>query len=406
MLDSIFSAYNGMSSFAKALAVFSNNVANMNTPGYKSTDVTFRDLFYRYSASGGGQDPLQSEVGNGSSTSSTRINFGQGQLGNTGNPLDVAVSGNGFFVLKDGSSTSYTRDGQFGIDNDGYLIERTSGARVQAIVGAGGLSDINLSSSQTSPAAATSRVSFVGNVSRDATSDQIGSINVFDSVGGTHTLSVTLTNNSTVTAGSWLVQVQDQSGKTIGNGEIRFDADGSPATGYNTIVVTLSPSGVPSSEITLNFGPAGGFNAATDFSGGSSSTLKVNTTDGYGAGSLVSTTFDAQGFITLKYSNQQSSKAAQLALASFENPQGLTELGNGLFSNPAGMRPVLGMADGQVMGTLTSNQVELSNVDLTQQFTELVILQRGYQSSSQVVSVANEMIQALVNMRTNGSNGG
>jgi flagellar hook protein FlgE len=406
MLDSIFSAYNGMSSFAKALAVLSNNVANMNTPGYKSTDVAFRDLFYRYSASGGGQDPLQSEVGNGSSTSSTRINFGQGQLGNTGNPLDVAVSGNGFFVLKDGSSTSYTRDGQFGIDNNGYLIERTSGARVQAIVGAGGLSDINLSSSQTSPAAATSRVSFVGNVSRDATSDQIGSINVFDSVGGTHTLSVTLTNNSTVTAGSWLVQVQDQSGKTIGNGEIRFDADGSPATGYNTIVVTLSPSGVPSSEITLNFGPAGGFNAATDFSGGSSSTLKVNTTDGYGAGSLVSTTFDAQGFITLKYSNQQSSKAAQLALASFENPQGLTELGNGLFSNPAGMRPVLGMADGQVMGTLTSNQVELSNVDLTQQFTELVILQRGYQSSSQVVSVANEMIQALVNMRTNGSNGG
>jgi flagellar hook protein FlgE len=407
MLDSIYSAYTGLLSFSKALTVLSNNVANMNTPGFKSSDVTFRDLFYRYSLSGGQQGPLEAQVGEGSSTSGTRVNFAQGQLGNTGNPLDVAISGTGFFVLHDGSNAYYSRDGQFQVDSNGFLVDKTSGFRVQGLVGNGGLADINLASLQTSAAKATSQITFVGNLSRDATSDQVGSITVYDSVGATHTLTVTFTNNSTAKAGSWLIQVQDEKNNTVGKGEIRFSADGSPEKGYNTMSVALAPTGVPSSQITLSFGTPGDLTAATSFSGGSSSTLKENTQDGYGSGSLLTTTFDAQGFITLHYSNNQTAKGPELALASFEDPQGLVQLGNQLFSNPAGTPVQLGKADGQVMGTLTSNDVELSNVDLTQQFTELVIIQRGYQSSSQVVSVANQMIQQLIDMRTGtSSNGG
>jgi flagellar hook protein FlgE len=406
MLDSIYSAYTGLLSFNDALNVLSNNVANMNTPGFKSSDVTFRDLFYRYSSKGGEQGTLNSQVGEGTQTGGTRVSFAQGQAGNTSNPLDIAISGNGFFVLKDTTSTYYTRAGQFDVDTQGFLIDKTSGARVQAISGTSKLSDIQLSSLQTSPAKATTQINLIGNLSRGATSDQISSITVYDSVGGSHALSLSLANGNAATAGVWQVQVQDENGKTIGSGEVHFNADGSPATGFNTISFSLAPANVKASTITLNFGDPGSFLAATNFSGGTTSDLKVSNQDGYAPGSLLNTTVDAQGFVTLKYSNGQTTKGPQIALAWFNNLQGLKQFGNELFTNPTDMPAILGQANGQVMGTLTSNQVELSNVNLTQQFTELVVIQRGYQSSSQVISVANQMIQQLVDMRTGGSGSG
>jgi flagellar hook protein FlgE len=405
LLDSIYSAYTGLLSFSKALNVLSNNVSNMDTPGYKGSDVTFRDLFYQYSASGGDQGEQQSQVGEGVATSGTRLDFSQGQGSNTGNPLDVAISGNGLFVLQDSNNnTYYTRAGQFAVDANGYLVDSTSGYRVQAISGSGALSDINLANLQTSPAKATTQVSFVGNLSRGATSDQVGSITVYDAVGGSHTLTVNFTSDATTT-GAWDVQVTDENKNTVGSGTIQFNSDGSPATGADTVTVNLAPTGVPASTITLNFGTPGSFNAATNFSGGTTSDLKMNTQDGYAAGSLVTTTFDSQGHLTLQYSNGQTTTGSQLALAWFNNTQGLVQEGNELFTNPSGMTRLLNKANGPVTATLTSNEVELSNVDLTQQFTELVIIQRGYQSSSQVVSVANEMIQQLADMRSGGSSG-
>jgi len=407
MLDSIYSAYTGLLSFSKALSVLSNNVSNMNTPGFKSSDVTFRDLFYQFSSSGGQTTQQESQVGEGTNTSGTRVNFAQGSPSNTGNPLDVAISGNGFFILKNGSAnTYYTRAGQFDVNSDGYLVDKTTGNRVQAISGKTDLSDINLANLQTSAAKATSKITFVGNLSRGATTDQITNVTVYDSVGGSHTLSLTLTNNNSATTGSWLVQVQDENSNTIGNGEIRFNADGSPETGYNTMTLPLAPTGVTASTITLDFGAAGGFSGATNFSGGTTSDLKMTTQDGHASGSLVATSFDTQGFLTLSYSNGQTAKGPQLALAWFNDLQALQQSGNELFTNPTKEKALLGNADGRVMGTLTSNSVELSNVDLTQQFTDLVIIQRGYQSSSEVISVANQMVQQLVDMRTGQSSGG
>lgn len=406
MLDSIYSAYTGLLSFSKGLTVLSNNVANMNTPGFKASNVNFNDLFYQFSASGGQQNPIDSQVGEGATTSGTSVDFSQGQLGNTGNPLDVAISGLGFFVLSDGTNTYYTRDGEFQIDSQGYLVDKTHRYRVQAIQGSGGLSDIDLINLQTSPAQATTQVSFVGNLSRDATSDQVASITVYDSVGGSHTLTANFSNTGTVTAGTWQVKVTDENSNTVGSGQIAFNADGSPATSGNTVAVTLAPKGVPSSQITLNFGTPGQFTAATNYSGGSTSNMKVNTVDGHAGGSLVTTSFDAQGVITLQYSNNQTAKGPQLALASFNDPGGLAELGNAVFNNPAHMPVSYASGNGALTGTLTSNEVELSNVDLTQEFTELVILQRGYQASSQVVTVADQMIQQLIDMRGGTNSGG
>ena len=405
MLNTIYSAYTGMLSFSKGLNVLSNNVSNMNTPGFKSSEVTFRDLFYQYSSDGSQQEGHQSQVGEGTDVSGTRINFSQGQLGSTGNPLDVAITGNGFFVLRDGADTYYTRTGQFDLNADGILIDKAGGAHVQADSD-GNLHDINLAGLQTSAAKPTSEVDLVGNLSRGATSDQISSLTVFDTVGGSHALALTFTNNDTATPGSWLVEVQDENKQSIASGEIRFNADGSPATGFNALSFSLAPGAVPASTITLNFGAVGSLTGATNFSGGTASDLKVNTQDGYASGSLITTSFDAQGFITLKYSNGQNAKGPQLALAWFNNLQQLHQLGNELFANTSGMTPLLGSADGQFMGTLTSENIERSNVDLTQQFTDLVIIQRGYQSASQVISVANQMIQQLIDMRTGGSSAG
>jgi len=407
MLDSIYSAYTGLLSFSKALSVLSNNVSNMNTPGFKSSDVTFRDLFYQFSSSGGQTTAQESQVGEGTDTSGTRINFAQGNPADTGNPLDAAISGNGFFVLEDAShNLYYTRAGQFDVNSSGDLVDKTTSFRVQGISGKSDLSNINIAHLQTSAAKATTDVAFVGNLSRGATTDTISSITVYDSVGASHKLSLTLTNNNSATTGSWLIQVQDENSKTIGNGEIRFNADGSPETGFNTVSISLAPTGVTPSQITLDFGTPNGFSGATNFSGGTTSDLKMTTQDGHAAGSLTGTTFDAQGFLTLSYSNGQTAKGPQLALSWFNDLQGLHQKGNQLFTNPAGLVPLVGSADGKVMGTLSSNQIEGSNVDLTQQFTDLVIIQRGYQSSSQVISVANQMIQQLNDMRTGGSSGG
>jgi len=400
MFSSVYSAYTGMLSFSQGLNALSNNVSNMNTPGFKSSDVTFRDLFYQFSSSGLSQDGSQSQVGEGTEASGTRTSFAQGQLANTGNLLDVAISGNGFFVLHDGANTYYTRNGQFDLNAGGTLEDKASGAHVQAITGTGDLHDINLAGLQTSPATPTTEMNFVGNLSSGATTDQLTALTIFDSVGASHTWSVTFTNNSTATAGSWLVVVQDENQKTIGNGEIRFSADGSPTTGFNSFSFSFAPDKAPASTVVLKFGGAGSLTGATNFSGGTTSSLKLNTQNGYASGSLVSTSFDTQGFITLKYSNAQTVKGPQLALAWFNDLQQLQQRGNETFVNVTGMTPLLGTADGKVMGTLSAQNVERSNVDLTQQFTDLVIIQRGYQSSSQVISVANQMIQQLLDMRS------
>src|SRR5258708_7780414 len=199
MFSSIYSAYTGMLAFSQGLNVLSNNVSNMNTPGFKSSDVSFSDLFYQFS--GSPNDRSQSQVGEGTDATGTRFNFAQGQLASTGNLLDAAISGNGFFVLHDGANTYYTRNGQFDLNANGVLEDKISGAHVQATSGGGDLHDINLAGLQTSAATPTTKVNLAGNLSSGATTDQITAVTVFDSARASHTRSLTLSNNSTTTAG-------------------------------------------------------------------------------------------------------------------------------------------------------------------------------------------------------------
>jgi flagellar hook protein FlgE len=177
---------------------------------------------------------------------------------------------------------------------------------------------------------------------------------------------------------------------------VRFNGDGSPASGFNTFAFTLAPpGGVAPTQITLDFGAAGGFAGVTNFSAGADSTIRLGSQDGFAAGQIVSTAFDPDGTLVVSYSNGQTARGQKVALAFFQSPQQLEEQGGALFANPNDVPVTLGTAKSGVFGTLVGGSVEQANVDLAQQFSELIISQRGYQASSQVITTTNDMIDQL-----------
>lgn len=381
MLDSIYIGLTGMTSFQRNLGVIGNNVSNLNSPGFKASELTLSDL-----RDGAGVVP-----------GTTRVMFKQGALRQTGSATDVAVDGNGFFVLREGDKTFYTRDGSFQFDADGFLV--SDKARVAAFSG-GSLRDVSIAGIRGSAPRATATVRLVDNLSSGDTDHDV-TVGVFDVQGTSHSLTLHLTNNNAVTPRSWLLEVRDETGTALSSGEIRFNGDGSPATGFSSHTFTFTPlGGVPSSQIVLDFGQPGGFAGATNFSAGTDSTLRLGSQDGFAPGALQSVTFDADGVLVAKYSNGQTLRDQRLALAFFDLPQDLEAAGAARFENRTGQRVVLGNAHEGVFGAIAPESLESANVDLAAQFSELIISQRGYQSSSQVVSTANELIQQLLDLHS------
>lgn len=401
MFGSIFTSLTGLLGFSRGLDVLSHNISNLNTPGFKGEELQFRDLFYRYGFGGGGSSDISGfQLGQGLDTTETRTRFQQGELRQTGNPGDLAIDGNGFFILRRNGETFYSRAGQFEFAEDGFLVEKTSGARVAALQGSGGLQDINIAGLRANPPRATSEIRFIGNLSRGSASHVLDAVTVNDAVNGTHPLNITFTDNSTVAPGSWTVEIKDINDAVVATGEIRYQGNGSPEVGFNTLTFSFSPPGAPAMEITLDFGEPGDFSGSTSFSGGATSDLSVTSQNGFGAGSLTRVTFDDKGTLTISYSNGQTADHQRLALAWFDNLQDLSQLGGGLFEDGNGLRPTISGASDSIMGRIVGESVELSNVELTEQFTDMVVIQRGYQASSQVISVANEMMQQLLDIRS------
>ena len=400
MLDSLYVGLTGLIGFSKDLTVIGNNVANLNTVGFKSSRLLFADLFYR-SQFGDAAEPgteTRFDLGSGLGTAGTQRLFSQGELRSTGNDQDVAINGNGFFVLRRDGQTYYTRAGQFSFDADGYLVSTSANARAAALSG-GALQDINIHDKQTSAGKATAKVDFVGTLNSAAAAPfTVSGVKVYDSAGLSHTWSIAFTNNGTATAGSWLVAVTDENGAAVGSGEIRFGSDGTPADGFNSIDIALAPKDVAASTVQLYFGDPGTTNAARSLSAASSD-LHVDKQDGYGIGAMTKAIFDAAGQLVLTYSNGQTAKLDRLALASFDYLQGLRPVEGSLFA-AGDEAPTLGGAGEGPFGSVSPAQVELANVDLAQQFGNLIVTQRGYQASSQVVSTANEMLQQLFDLKS------
>jgi flagellar hook protein FlgE len=388
----IYIGMSGLDAFSDGLQTISNNVANLNTAGYKALTTNFSDMFDDGNdliGSPGGQPE-----GNGVQYAPPELNFTQGTLQQTGGNLDMAIQGDGFLVLLDDGKTLYARTGSFAVDSNGYIAEQGTGYQLGVLNASGQPVALNVNGLETTPAVATTSVTFQDNLSSSATTDTVSSITVIDSAGGQHTWQVALTADAT-TAGKWDVTVTDETGATVGTGSISFNgATIDPAA--SKITVSTTYAGASPLSVSLDF------SGVTSNSTGTTSTLQVNQANGNAAGTLTGVTIDTSGQVKLSYSNNQTKLEGYVALASFVDPSQLQEASNGVFENANGARALLSASGQDGAGTLVSQQIEGSNVDLTQEFGDLILIQRGYQASSQVLSVANDMIQELFGIRGQG----
>jgi flagellar hook protein FlgE len=404
MIGSIFVALSGMQGHQRALNVISNNVANMNTPGFRGSTVGFADVFSG-SSPDGRSITGQEQGGGGLNASRTALDMRTGEKQQTGSPLDLFLEGNGFFVLQDENGVlRYTRNGHFAFV-DGVLMDSSQKLKVMSRNSAGELAPVTLQGLQTSQPKATTSLTFDQNLSPNSigsttgTTDKektIDSLVVYDSAGSSHSLKVKFTkdteNNDAGVTTNWKISVLE--GDTeIGTGELPFFST-LVAPGSAVQTLTLALKGTNPTAITFDFSTVTGF----DMGSTSTSSLAVKAQDGYGPGSIRSQTFDAKGVLKLTYSNGQTMDGPQLVMAQILDEGGLVQLGDAVFayhgSQPVSLREPAD--DLQVV----SETLELSNVDLTQEFSELILMQRGYQASSQVVTTANDMLQQLLDMRS------
>lgn len=410
MLDSIFIGMSGLMGYSRGLRVIANNTANINTPGFKGAALQFGDLFYASGPASGAFDGAGvNQLGQGLTTYATSLDFSQGELRQSGNDLDLAVDGQGLFTLKDKDGhTSYTRDGEFKFDDDGVLVSRTTGAKVMGYDAKGGLVEISLNGSRVNKAKATSTIKLAGNLLYDTDATKppdntktLTDVKIRDNEGVEHSMTIFFKQlpreTSADTRIRWQVTLKEGD-KEVGTGTIFFVGGAlDPTTSKQPM--TYLPTGGTEVKLTLDFGVDTTPVPGSDNQNGSESTIKVTSIDGYAQGNLTQATFDADGVLNFKYSNGQTTKGVQIALARFNSVDNVSSAGDNRFEPIRAEAWEVGTAGKGAFGAIKSGVVEISNVDLSSEFSDLVIMQRGYQASSQVVSTANEMLQELFSLK-------
>ncbi|WP_226674213.1 flagellar basal-body rod protein FlgF [Rossellomorea aquimaris] len=408
MLRSMYSGISGMKNFQTKLDVIGNNIANVNTYGYKKGRVTFQDLMNqtvsgasRATANRGGQNAKQ--VGLGSSLSSIDTIQTQGSLQTTGRSLDVAISGDGYFVVRQGNNEMFTRAGNFYLDSNGNLVtgqgNLVQGYPVGAngVVNKSGTADIKIDTNTTMAPQATTVATYNGNLKSSAAIGTPVEIEtkVKDSLGKDISLKLIMEKSG---SNEWSVKISSLTSNVSAsldpNAEITFDNFGAvktPASGIFNITLTNSTGANPSQNIDLDFSKISQFD--------SSSSANVDTVDGNSEGYLESFNIGSSGEVNGVFSNGEVRVLSQLALATFSNPGGLTKAGNNLFqaSNNSGL-PNQGVA-GEGRGSLQSGSLEMSNVDLSEEFTEMITAQRGFQANTRIITTSDEILQELVNLK-------
>lgn len=385
MLRSLFSGISGLRSHQTMLDVTGNNIANVNTPGFKSSSTQFQDTLSQLvqgagapGADAGGQNPAQ--VGLGVQLAGISTNFAQGSAQYTGRASDLMVSGDGFFVVQSGGETLYTRAGAFEFDPQGRLVTQ-DGALVMgwnAVDGAvnqgGALQNVLLPRGAVSPAVATTRVDFAGNLPADAAdgTELVRDIDVYDASGNATTVQLTFTKSAT--------------GWTVNDGTADLDeltfVDGQPT----------GPATITTAGVTIDVSKLTGFAEL--------STLKVAGQDGRPAGTLDQYSIGPDGTITGTFTNGATQAVGRIALATFVNPGGLEKAGNSAYRTTANSGGVeLGAAGDPGFGGLAGGYLEMSNVDLSQEFTNLIVAQRGFQANARIITTSDEVLQELTNLK-------
>jgi flagellar hook protein FlgE len=398
MFGTIYIGLAGMNAYSRGLDVISNNVANLNTTGFKAGLASFTNLVYN---GGSGGATLGSggtgHPGAGVQVDANHVSYRQGDVRETGNPLDAAIQGGGFFVLERDGIRFYTRAGQFEFDQDGTLIERITGAKV-LMTGAGSvLGPLNIDAYRTFAPVATTEASLSGNLSRAGTASlEPMTLTVIDTSGAKQNLRVRFVRDGTDPL-RWTVEVLTATDVPLASGALRFDANGSIAEAA-PINVTVTPDNLPAFTFALSFGAVGSYGGMTSLVNNTNSQPQLLRQNGKEFGTVSGMEFDTQGNLKVVYSNSENRIAGRLVLAQFDNVEQLIPLDNGLFMTRSEDAPRLSAGLESGLGKVQGGSLELSNVELTEQFTDLIIIQRGYQASSQMTSVANEMMQQLMQM--------
>lgn len=385
MLDSIYVAMTGLLAFSKGLRNIGNNTANLNTPGFKASQLQFTDLFSQQGMqSGTERGGLPMTAGHGVNALSTALNFSQGELRQTGNALDLAIDGAGLFTVREGDgSVRYTRAGQFEFNAQGQLAERNTGALIMAHGAHGQMEPLSLDGHRLHPGTQTRNVVLRGNLISNGTSASLSDLSVVDRAGNARTLTLTFVSEAATSPGQWTAILLD--GETeIGRNTVRF-VDGRPDPA--TAELAFGLDGEP---LTITLG-----DDVSSFSSGTESTLAVASQDGVPPGQLTRVEFDARGALQLFYSNGEKAEGARLALARFDAPAHAIGLGGTSFRIAEANGWHFGVGSEGGFGAVRAGRLEMSNVDMTSEFSQLVVLQRGYQGSSSVVTSANEMMQQL-----------
>jgi flagellar hook protein FlgE len=388
MLDSIYVGITGLQGYSNGLRAIANNTANINTPGFKSSSLQFSDLFYSQGNGGSGNS---SQMGYGLNTGATTLNFKQGELRQTGNDLDMAIDGDGMFTLKDASGKlHYSRAGQFEFNPKGELVNRADQSNVMGFDAHGALAKISINGLKTNPALATTTMTFTNNL--DASSVQtVGNLTVIDAAGGKHDLAAQFTPPA---AGGTAWTVAFLEGATqVGSGTLNI-INGRPDPANAKIVWNYTPPGLGVQRLTFDFS-----NNVTAYASSGQTLLAMDTQDGYAPGTLSRMTFDASGTLVLSYTNGQTVKGSKLALGRFDSADDVVATGGNQFDVANNSVWHSGTAGSSSFGAIHAGMVEISNVDLSQEFSDLVITQRGYQAASQIISSANDMLQELFAMK-------
>lgn len=399
----------GLQASSSALDVIGNNLANLNTDGYKNQTLSFGDLFSQMQGTSGNGDPIQ--IGSGVKIEGTTSNFTNGAVASTGTAANMALQGNGFFVVSNKGVTSYTRNGDFTVNASGQLTsaggEQVMGfPAVNGIVSTTGvLAPIAVNSNGTVPAAATT--SFQADVNLDSASS-VGStfntpITVYDTLGTPQDLSIQYTNTGT---GSWSYSISlpgaatgsAAATTTVATGTLTFDASGkltSPSGTVPGINITGLADGAANMSLTWNLNGTSGSPTITQQNSASATTTA--TQNGFAVGTLTSYSVLSDGTVQGQYSNGQTLALGQVAVANFANPQGLTEVSGGnQQATSASGAAVIGQAGVGGNGTITGGAVEQSNVSLSTEFANMIVAQQSYDANAKVLTTLNQVDQSTM----------
>lgn len=403
----------GLTASQDQLQNVSNNLANMNTDGYKDQNLTFSDVYSQFGNTSGNGDPLQ--TGSGVSVSATDSDFSEGSLNPTGTTSNMALAGNGFFVTQNTSGAyDYTRAGDFSANSAGFLTTPAGDlvlgypALAGVVNTAAPLQPMQVGIGVTTPAVATSSIDITANLSSTTAVGGTGpssSISIFDSLGSSHLLTVSYTKTAsntwdyTVSIPSADVTAAGTGLTTVGSGTLNFGSSGSLTSTTAVVPITI-PTLTDGASAPLTI--AGPFGAAANPSitqTASASATSATTQDGSASGTLQGIAVQPDGTIEGTFSSGNTVALGQVAVASFANNEGLVNTGNNNYqASSASGTAVIGVAGTGGRGTIVGGSVEQSNVSIATEFAKLIVAQQAYSANAKSVTTFNQISQATIAM--------